>query len=69
MSTIVLVIGVHGYVGLSHVVAAILGLPGCELRMLAYFVAKARGAPAPLAACPGVWTPLDRWEARRRDSD
>lgn len=55
---------VHTYAGLSHLLAALIGLPGCELRVLAYLVAKARRDDASFVPCRGVWTPIDRWEAR-----
>jgi len=57
---------VHGYVGLCHIASATLGFPGCELRATSYVVHRARGESATFAPCPGVWTPLDRWEARMR---
>lgn len=57
---------VHGYMGLSHVASSVIGFPGCELRALAYLVGRARGKTSTFAACPGAWTPLDRWEARIR---
>ena len=64
--TIAVVVLVHGYVGVCHIASAALGFPGCELRALAYLVGRARRAEFAFAPCPGIWTPLDRWEARVR---
>lgn len=59
---------VHLHVGVSHLLAAITGLKGCEMRVIPYYLARMRGAnaEAELYLCPGFWTPIDRWEARWR---
>lgn len=54
----------HAYGGLCHVVAGAIGLPGCELRVPAWIVARARGMRSSFAPCHGIWSPLDRWERR-----
>jgi hypothetical protein len=61
-----LCIYVHGHMGASHVLAAILGTPGCEMRAPAQLLARLRGNAATFVACPGFWTPLDNWEWRFR---
>ena len=67
VSVITFAVVIQAYVGLSHVASAVLGFPGCELRALAYLLARAHGAESSFAACPGAWTPLDHWEARVRE--
>lgn len=61
-----LAVVVHGYMGASHLASALIGFPGCELRALAWAVGRARGDTTTFTPCPGLWTPLDRWEARLR---
>ena len=64
---LVLTIAVHLHMGVCHVLAAIIGIPGCEMRVIPYLLARLRGKrPEELALCPGMWTPIDRWEARLR---
>ena len=59
---------VHLHVGVSHLLAAVTGLEGCEMRVIPYYLARMRGSSeeAELCLCPGFWTPIDRWEARWR---
>lgn len=61
---------VHLHVGSSHVLAAIVGIPGCEMRVIPYLVTRlSRGSSTEsFHPCPGWWTPLDRWEAGLRGS-
>lgn len=64
-----LTVGVHLHMGISHVLAAVIGLPGCEMRVIPHLLSRARGGGASrVAACPGIWTPVDRWEERLRGS-
>lgn len=58
----------HLHMGTSHLLAAVTGIRGCEMRAIPYLIARARrgGAAAELQVCPGLWTPIDRWEARLR---
>ncbi len=61
----------HLHVGLSHIFSSISGLRGCEMRVIPYYLSrflKRPGSPI-LALCPGMWTPLDRWEAEKRGLD
>ena len=62
---------VHLHVGGSHLLAAITGLKGCEMRVLPYYLTRLRGGAqqAELCLCPGFWTPMDRWEARLRGAE
>lgn len=57
---------VHGHMGLSHVLASVVGTPGCEMRVIAQLWSRLRGKNAEFAPCPGFWTPLDNWEAALR---
>lgn len=64
---LVLTLAVHLHMGISHVLAAVVGMPGCEMRVIPHLLARARGARrGELSLCPGLWTPIDRWEARVR---
>lgn len=59
----------HLHVGLSHVLAAVVGTPGCEMRVLPYLVTRLTGrSEDQFHPCPGWWTPIDRWEAGLRRS-
>ena len=51
------------HLGLSFILAAILGTPGCEMRALSQLVGMVSGRPRPEHYCPGFLTGLDRWEA------
>lgn len=56
----------HGHIGLSNLIAAIVGLRGCEMRVIPYLLNRLSGKETELALCPGIWTPIDRWEAGLR---
>jgi hypothetical protein len=56
----------HGHIGISNLIAGIVGLPGCEMRVIPYFLGRMSGKGTELALCPGLWTPIDRWEAGLR---
>ena len=61
---------VHLHLGLSHVFAAITGIDGCEMRVIPYYLSRWFGdGRIALHRCPGMWTPLDRWEARLRGQE
>ena len=53
----------HGHIGISNLIAATIGMRGCEMRVIPYFVGRISGKDTELALCPGLWTPIDRWEA------
>jgi hypothetical protein len=55
----------YGHMGIAFLLAAILATPGCEMRSLPQLWALVSGKVADVRACPGVLTPIDRWEARR----
>ena len=57
---------VHGHMGFSHVLAALIATPGCEMRAIVHLASMISGGKASLCICPGFWTRLDEWEARRR---
>ena len=64
---LVVAIAVHLHMGVCHILAAAIGIPGCEMRVLPYLISRLRGAsPESFHLCPGLWTPIDRWEARLR---
>ena len=56
----------HLHVGICHLLAAATGLRGCEMRVIPYYLTRFRGGEAELCLCPGMWTPIDRWEAKLR---
>lgn len=60
----VVAVYVHGHMGVSHLLAAIIATPGCEMKSIPHLAAIARGSESACASCPGVWKPLDRFEAR-----
>ena len=53
----------HGHIGISNILAAVTGIRGCEMRVVPYVVARMSGKDPELVLCPGIWTPIDRWEA------
>ncbi len=62
-----LAIAVHAHMGVCHVLAAVIGIPGCEMRVIPYLISRLRGkGEESFHLCPGMWTPIDRWEARLR---
>ena len=52
----------HGHIGISNLLAGIIGLRGCEMRVIPYLLERLAGSATELVLCPGLWTPLDRWE-------
>jgi len=58
----------HGHIGFSNLIAGIVGLPGCEMRVIPYFLGRMSGKDTELALCPGLWAPIDRWEAGLRQN-
>jgi hypothetical protein len=53
----------HGHIGISNLLAAIVGIRGCEMRVIPYLINRISGKKTEFALCPGLWTPIDRWEA------
>ncbi len=56
----------HGHIGISNVLAGFVGVKGCEMRAIPYLITRLIGSGTELALCPGIWTPLDRWESGLR---
>ena len=56
------------HLGLSFVLATLLGTPGCEMRAIPDLLGRLIGRAAAEHHCPGFITPLDNWEARRGQS-
>ncbi|MEN8376658.1 MAG: hypothetical protein ABFS34_14530 [Gemmatimonadota bacterium] len=53
------------HLGVSFLFAAAIRTPGCEMRSIPELWGRLRGSPAREHFCPGIMTPIDRWEARR----
>jgi len=54
------------HLGLSFVLSAVLGTPGCEMRALHDLFSRVTGKPTKEHYCPvGPLHPIDQWEARR----
>ena len=58
----VLSIFTHLYLGASHILAALIATPGCEMRSIPQLVAKLRGSTTEVHVCPGHWDGVDKWE-------
>jgi hypothetical protein len=56
----------HGHIGISNLLAGFIGLRGCEMRVIPYLIDWVAGSNTELALCPGIWTPIDRWETGLR---
>jgi hypothetical protein len=52
-----------GHLGVSFVLAAVIATPGCEMRSLPQLGAKLRRRTTDMHYCPGILTPVDRWES------
>ncbi len=53
----------HTHLGIAHILSGIIGTPGCEMRSYAHLATIILGKdPTEAAICPGMWTPLDKWE-------
>ncbi len=59
----------HCHIGISNLLAGIIGLRGCEMRVIPYLIERVVGSDTELALCPGLWTPIDRWEAGLRQEN
>lgn len=54
------------HLGLSFLLAAVIGTPGCEMRALHDLYSRITGNPTKEHYCPiGPLHPIDQWEARR----
>ncbi len=56
----------HGHIGISNLLAGMVGIKGCEMRAIPYLITRLVGSDTELALCPGVWTQIDRWEGGLR---
>lgn len=56
---------VYGHLGLSFVLAAILGTPGCEMRAIPQLIGRVFGKTVREHHCPGFIGRIDRWERQR----
>lgn len=57
------------HLGISFLIAGILGTPGCELRALHDLYSRISGVPTKEHYCPvGPLHPIDQWEKRRSQS-
>lgn len=52
----------HTYLGTSHVLAALIATPGCEMRAIPHLAALVRGKSTEAVVCPGHWSAVDTWE-------
>lgn len=55
-----------GHLGISHILAGILGTPGCEMRSIPHLVGILTGREVEEHFCPGSWTRMDERDAQRR---
>lgn len=57
---------IFSHLGLSFLVAAVIGTPGCEMRAFHDLYARATGVPTKEHYCPvGPLNSIDRWESTR----
>lgn len=52
----------HLYLGISHILAALIATPGCEMRSIPHLFAKLCGRDIDTVVCPGHWDAVDNWE-------
>ncbi len=55
-----------GHLGISFLLAGVLATPGCEMRAIPHLWGLISGRPAKEHNCPGILSPIDRWEAGLR---
>ena len=56
---------VYGHLGISFVLSAILGTPGCEMRAVPHLWTVVTGRQTAEHYCPGTLDRVDKWESRR----
>ena len=68
LGIVVLIVLVYstGHLGISNILAAILGTPGCEMRSISHLVGILTGRDVEEHFCPGSWTRMDERDAQRR---
>jgi hypothetical protein len=57
-----------GHLGISFLLAALLGTPGCEMRAIPHLIGLITSHARREHYCPGFLDRLDHWEARRNPS-
>ena len=55
----------HLYLGISHILAALIATPGCEMRSIPHLFAKLLGHNIKGVVCPGHWDAVDNWETSK----
>jgi len=55
-----------GHLGISFLLAAVLGTPGCEMRAIPHLWTTVTGRPTREHVCPGHIARVDAWERERR---
>lgn len=56
----------YGHLGVSFLLAAAIGTPGCEMRSIPELIGRARGTPSHEHRCPvGFLARIDEWERGR----
>lgn len=60
-----LLVYTHLHLGVSHLLAVVLGTPGCEMRAIPHLRTLVWGGDVQAQVCPGHWDAVDRWEAKQ----
>ena len=55
-----------GHMGIAFFLATLLGTPGCEMRSIPQLWSLVTGRGSKEYYCPGMLTPIDRWEGALR---
>ena len=63
--TVVWLVYVYGHLGLSFLIAAVIGTPGCEMRAIPHLWTIVTGRETAEHYCPGPLDRLDKWEGRK----
>ena len=56
-----------GHLGISFLLGGVLATPGCEMRSIPHLWGLLSGRRAKEHYCPGLLSPIDRWEAGLRN--
>ena len=56
------------HLGISFVLSSLLATPGCEMRAIPHLIGSLTGNKSLEHHCPGVMTPIDRWELNRKSA-
>ena len=63
--TVVWLSYVYGHLGLSLLIASVIGTPGCEMRAIPHLSTIVTGRETAEHYCPGFFNGLDKWEGRK----